>query len=712
MVEATESPTPASDYDKSEIARLKRHIAELQAQLNRKNATEPPSIRSQAVPASPLFVSKVDLQQDIAILCDSRSNLTDLTNNLKSMADRRTVLLNHGKMVDIVSAGLLSVDEAEARLELYRSIMYKFHPLLEIPSTISVRELQQTQPFLLNSVMSITNTLDTTSTDLDRSLLIDNFAIQSISVEVMVAGSKTVELVKSVLLLCLWYNSPELFRQRRYHLLNSISVTLLHDLGIIVRPTYSFKNSARTIVELDPKEVSLEYQSLVLILYSTTVSICLMLRRSIYVKWTPYVEECCVNLEVSNVQKWKDIALFLRLSSLLEKIHQVIHTTNLTAKHTSSSAIIIAELQKLLSAAKVKIQPNDHSNLAYYHSIEAYLHEPNFNGVLNEYGDADGTKLTHNAILSISVCTSSCLNALWEYSKLSPLEVATIPLIYASRIIYTAGMLLRLRYLILSFPSHIEKDLTPHSAITAIHTVNRLIEQASIEYPFNHFLKKTRLVVQLFIQTYATQVQELLRKNGQTPQNLRPYPNTDQDCEDMNKLLHLFSHEKDAGQCNSSTDSGSGQSAVPLDLLSYAASYRRDSVGDSAGSEARKPMQEQQDNPQLLQMTNPTVAENTSNTVAPLTQSTVNGNSEINPMMYNGMNRNHPGADNPRANSLQGQNQPFDFSKIANSDLIETSYLSVTDEFWADLLSNDANKINFSNNTINPQSTDEVFFMG
>ena len=48
--------------------------------------------------------------------------------------------------------------------------------------------------------------------------------------EVMVVGTKSVELVKAFLVLCLYYNSPELFKQRRYHMLNTICVSLLHDV--------------------------------------------------------------------------------------------------------------------------------------------------------------------------------------------------------------------------------------------------------------------------------------------------------------------------------------------------------------------------------------------------------------------------------------------------------------------------------------------------
>ena len=91
---------------------------------------------------------------------------------------------------------------------------------------------------------------------------------------------------------------------------------------------------------------------------------------------------------------------------------------------------------------------------------------------------------------SIRYCTSSCLNALDEYSKLTPDQIALLPFPFGSRIMYTAGMLLRLRYLILSLPSHIDKELVPKRAVTSIQCVSKLVEQANILNPHNHCLTR------------------------------------------------------------------------------------------------------------------------------------------------------------------------------------------------------------------------------
>lgn len=169
--------------------------------------------------------------------------------------------------------------------------------------------------------MAASNTVSSTlsETEIDHALALDNEAIRSVCDEVMVVGRKSVELVKSMLILTLYYNSPELFRQRRYHLLNNICVSLLHDLGIVARPSYSFDNNDGSLKQNPEQETGDEYKSIVLIIYFSTVSICLILRRAIYIKWTPYVEECCVALENSSELKYRKLALFARINAALEK---------------------------------------------------------------------------------------------------------------------------------------------------------------------------------------------------------------------------------------------------------------------------------------------------------------------------------------------------------------------------------------------------------
>ena len=505
---------PSPESRDQEIANLRQRVRMLEGQLRGRRPGS--NIYSDSSTDSPPFVSKNDLEQEISILSESSSKLTDLTNELNSLADRRTSLLRNPIPADVVSKGLLTLQDAEFRLQLYKDRILGFLPLVEIPVNITADQLRLEQPFLFNAIMSASNTVNPNAINVDHALALDNEAIRSVCDEVLVVGTKSVELIKSILVLSLYYNSPELFRERRYHLLNTICVSLLHDLGIVARPTFTFTDgSVKQDSESEPSE---EYRSLVLIIYFNTVSICLILRRSIYIKWTSYVEECCCTLEKSQFEKYRNLALFARINAALEKIHHIIHSSEMDDKRSSTSDYIINELQARLNELRKKIKDDDRVLLSYFYSVVAYLHEPNLSHMFNyEHG-----RLSTRAIKAISSCTSSCLAALNEYTKLEPEEVAQMPLAFGSRVMYTGGMLLRLRNLIMTMPSYIDKDLVPRDAVFSVQKVLRLVEQSHLQHPVNYLLKKTRLVMQLFTQTYATQIEELLYRNNETPQNLKP----------------------------------------------------------------------------------------------------------------------------------------------------------------------------------------------
>lgn len=118
--------------------------------------------------------------------------------------------------------------------------------------------------------------------------------------------------------------------------------------------------------------------------------------------------------------------------------------------------------------------------------MEAYLHEPNLGNIFKP----EESQLSSMAVKAISNCTNSCLSALNEYNKLTSDQIAQMPLAFSSRVMYTGGMLLRLRFLILSLPSHIEKDLVPRDAVISIQRVSNLVEQAHNQHSTNHLLKR------------------------------------------------------------------------------------------------------------------------------------------------------------------------------------------------------------------------------
>lgn len=569
------------------VAELRGQIAELQEQLRAAHHRPAPAAGDARSPPHdvqlPLFMTKSDLEKEVGILAGTNVSLKDISENIKQLNTQRTALLAHGQKMDVVLLGIISLDEARVRLDLYHTKIYNTHPLVELPEGMPAETLLDKHPFLFNSVMAIASMVYEGYTEYDTALRLENQAVMLVVTEVMVNGSKTVELVKSLILLSIWYNTPEFFKLRRYHILNNAAVTLLHDLGILDRACFTYNNEKKLIEKGGEDYRSMDYRSLILTLYFSTVSICLILRRAIFVKWTPYVEESCTMLELSGNPRYRDLALFLRLNHELERIHHIIHLPDVTVNKPRISKYELAEFQTKLAILKSKLLDTDHRLLAYYYSVEAYLHQPLFEDLqVNQAGQIYSQDLEPHTLSSIAHCTASCLFALDEFNKLTIHEISALPLFYCSRVIYTAGILMRLRYYILSLPSLVEKELVPRYAIFAILKVNLHIGNAANVFSSNFFLKKMILIVQLFIQTYVTQVKELLRKNHGIASQSSMYP------KDIKVMASLASAMTDPD-----TDNLSGEKHRPglhLDLLSYAAAaFRKSAEGSENGNVALDP---------------------------------------------------------------------------------------------------------------------------
>lgn len=679
--------------------------------------------------ALPLFVLKFDLEKELKFLCDGTAVLSDITAEIKASADRRRELLKVHQ--DVVTLGIIGLQEAKERLDIYRTQLYAAHQLVEISGDISAETLMSTQPFLFNTIMSITCMVYPKAVDRDVSLKLENHAVECVVTEIMVAGTKTVELVKCLILLSLWYNLPEFFKLRRYHILNTVAVTLLHDLGIVSRPQYSYSSEGAAVVRSQDDCSSVEYRALIMILYFSTVSICLILRRTIFVKWTPYVNECCEMLEKEGISKYKELAMFLRLNHELERIHHIIHAPDVLDNKPKVSKYVLSEFQSNLAIIKSNLNSDDHYHRAYYYSVEAYLHQPVLSDIQVRPAGPHGCtlKLLTDTLNAIAHCTALCLFALDEFNQLLPVTIGGLPLFYCLRVIYTAGMLLRLRYLILSLPSHIEKELVPRYAIVAIQKLNKLVEVSSNMFPGNNFLKKMRLILVLFIQTYVTQVLEMLKKNNSTPTQFRPVSLFEElPKKELNEMTYL-ANILYKGQGEGLITSESGKSYAPsmhLDLLSYAASFRRDDGDKDDKKPSVSPLPETEDlklpsTPQssqrllisgLVQQTPAPplngypMAGNINTAIATLRLA-----SFPNPPMEalvrplgNGVDYPIPDLQHayPANNLQQNGSSPV-------GDMPLDPFFNFNDEFWSHLLSTDSNKIHFTQSM--PDHTDEVFYM-
>lgn len=342
---------------------------------------------------------------------------------------------------DIVSQGVISIAEAERRLHMYKSILYKTYPIITIPEEMDITTMRKELPFLFLTIMNVSSSLlqvddadmlargselykkeQSNSTpvapgshasnmpDADKSngqpstheekhaqafktaVTINNQCIDSIMYDVMILGNKTLELLRSLILINMWYNTPEMYHHQKAHLITHMCITVAFDLGLggyctgaassgpslqqsWVSGKASFMNTEPSKTNEDPLNVSgspdsankgkagdsannetninngsssksIKYDRILrpymllnphsytcrklwLCVYMCSINVSLVIKRPVYMMWSRYTEECCEMLEhPDRPSDERRIAVIARLHHLLEQLSTALQTND------------------------------------------------------------------------------------------------------------------------------------------------------------------------------------------------------------------------------------------------------------------------------------------------------------------------------------------------------------------------------------------------
>ncbi|AOA62169.1 Zinc finger transcription factor [Komagataella phaffii CBS 7435] len=462
-----------------------------------------------------VYLNPEGAYQDELNLLDDIYNAVDRQkiSEVRSLADTRTSYLENRyskEKYNVIKLGILTIEEAEERLHVFNTKLHKKFPFVDIPFFASIDEFMNEQPILFITVMSITSMCVSKSVD-QKQMYLDQLAIQAITAEILIIGKKTLELLKSLLLLNIWYNTPELFDHRRYHIFNSLCEVMVSDLGLTNLASYFFSGEEGIVKKSQrlSENDTIECRALLLMVFSTSVCTSLFLRRPIRVVWSEYLEQSCALLESSNESKYRYISLYGRLNHILEKIYHAIHSHEDPISSECSSSRIrytINQVQLELNQIKLKINNDPYLGI-YYYSVQAYLYEPELQKFATIHSLVQGsTQLPHYVVNSIDLCAQSCFSAIRLFCSLAPEDVAVLPLFYSSRVIYTSGMLLRLRYLTFCIPSLSNIGIVPKEYLYEIKRFTEVVVNSAREHPGNVFLGKQVLIIALFLKTSISQV--------------------------------------------------------------------------------------------------------------------------------------------------------------------------------------------------------------
>lgn len=477
-----------------------------------------------------------------SLLIYQKGKVGEISGKLDAWARQWNDLVQDGATVesvsDPISLNIISMEEAEARFQLYKNeFSSKFKlPFIRFSPSATVDQLRKHKPILLSVIMSCVSVMMTSEeTTRETNMRLDNFVLNLITDQIFKLNHKSVELIESLLTLCLWYNFPEWSNKTRYHIFNYVCVCLVKELGptSVNRAFGMFSDedpSKRMTQTKTPLELYENNARLILLVYISSLNISIFLRQPIQARWSSLTENACESvLKNANMQAEeepyhpdddKTLVIFARLNFILEKVHIYLHEMREQHEYSEISDShfkhLIEKFQSQLTVVFVQLPKDRHRELSFFYSVEAYLYQY----IIGNYMGSQRKKYSTEPLpLDVSEafqkCYNYCASALDEFLKMTPKLVASIPLFHMSRIIYTVGLLLfKLRYSVLVVPCFQQFKKSTQNAVPLVNKVAEMLEQCSKVYEFNNFLYKFQYVVALFAQTYANKVSEVISSNS------------------------------------------------------------------------------------------------------------------------------------------------------------------------------------------------------
>jgi hypothetical protein len=447
------------------VAELELKLEKLTSQLH--GSSSEPSPQMSGSFSYPEAKVKLSNSHQLDQLFGSNT-LHEISNAITASNEVRMGLLKRN-YVDVINEGIITLDEAKLRYQLYTTVLYNRYPFVKI--VVEFEKLRTEYPTLFITLMAITGSIRDDAPSVETNIQLENLAQQQLMDEILLQGNKTVELLKSLLVWTIWYNTPEMFHQRRYHIFSALCVSMCFDLGLTGRPYYVVdKNDGsfqRTRVLEEPQKE--EYRCLVLTVYCLTTSYSIFLRRRLSVPWSSYMEECVQVLKMSQDSRHRTVAVFAKLTSMMEQVENLVDTKDDVNYHLVKHLVSgITELKEEETNIEEDILK------AFASSIEASLY--------SKFTTVD---------MSLK-CLHACIDCIKRFSVLTSEQLASTPLMIFGRLMYCFALFLKT----INF---LEIDVDLEMAKKLLFK----LEQCSNMYKNVHVVLKVRLLLYFYLTTFV-----------------------------------------------------------------------------------------------------------------------------------------------------------------------------------------------------------------
>lgn len=381
--------------------------------------------------------------------------------------NKKGIQADHSYLIALID-NLMSPDIADRIFYRYVNEICPHFPAVPLTPGVTPREIRERKPLLFLAILagsSHGSAEQLVSQDVQRELtklLKDQFADI-----IWRNGEKSLEIVQALQLGVLWYRPPLHYEQHNFYMMVNCAAVMALDLGLGRQPTPNvMKVGVGPFRRCHPNAGSLESRRTFLVCYYLCMSITMVLRRPILLRWTKFMEDSVKMLETSPeaLQSDKILCQHVKMAHIGEDISTSFSMDDPSVEVSISEPKVIYSLKRFETDLKQLREDNaqmpevdpalrlgEHVTNLYIHEIALHHNhqsmsdfEPPFPNetFASGVGSKDSVGPAHiSALAECLTATHGILDTILSI----PLEtLLTLPVIFCVRAIYAIVCLMKM----------------------------------------------------------------------------------------------------------------------------------------------------------------------------------------------------------------------------------------------------------------------------
>ncbi|KAF2755347.1 hypothetical protein EJ05DRAFT_512873 [Pseudovirgaria hyperparasitica] len=405
---------------------------------------------------------------------------------------QKPLVFDHSNIIKRIDE-ILGVAMAEVVFERYKTDITTHFPAVVLAPGTSAKEMREKKPLLFLSIVTAASFSFTKKavSPTTQNELVQLFKDQCADI-IWRNGEKSLEIVQALQVGVLWYRPPPHFEQHAFYLMANTATVMSLDLGLGKKVNaHQMKMNQGPFRRVVPDSGSPEARRALLICYYLALSITMVMRRPILLRWSKFMDESIEMLETSPDALATDrlLCYHVKLMKLAEDIATQFSMDDPTAAVTMQDSKVVyavngfkRHLQDLKSQRSK--DATDPLVTLSEHVLNLYIHEVALHTTQNTedfrppfMGDNLRAHEAHQIhgpahVEALGQCLDSCHGILDSFIDMTFAQRCTMPVIFCVRIVYSIVCLMKM-WVAINGPGNIssvidQKDLKVDSYLDRV----------------------------------------------------------------------------------------------------------------------------------------------------------------------------------------------------------------------------------------------------